>query len=860
VKICPSNAIVGVSCRLPRSILSLDGLVQALSAPHKAFSTPPPTRWRVPPESSLPNHFGFIDDDVLTGFPFARYGLPRAEAETLDPTHRLILQLVWEALENARLDPSTLGGPRTGVYLGLGSTDWSHQALGPHAIVSAHAGTGAWSSVAAGRIAYTLGITGPTLCVDTACSSGLVAAHLALRDLRSGTIDRAIVASANLLLDPSSTTTLMTLGALSPSGRCRPFDREADGYVRSEGGVALVLENQNVHTQRTRVHGWIAGSAINHDGPSNGLTAPSARAQQAVLLAALKEADWPASSLDLMEAHGTGTPLGDPIEWQALREVYGSGDRPCRVGTLKGTHGHLEAASGLAGLLRILATFRHGRTFPQPWLEEVNPLVSLEGTRLSIPSQSVDGPYLKAGVSAFGLSGTNAHLLVQAPSTSETEVLPQPDTPGDSVVIGLSGPTREAVVDLARHWEQHATACSPKELCGIAQTRAQERFRIAGVVSPGQSPSEVIALCAQGPIDPSNPRVRIGFAYTGQGAQLVNMALPLMAQEPIFQAAMEEVGAVYGQLSGHSLHDILKDEKALNHTSFTQPALFAVEWSLTQLFAAWHLKPDLVLGHSVGEIAAACTAGVFTMEDAMALAVARGRVLGDLPEGGSMAAIEAQPQELLPTLPDDVVIAGFNGPRNTTISGNSSSVQQVVEHWARDHRMAHLLTVSHAFHSPRMASASEGLRTALSTCDMRPPELPWFSTLTGKAATQTSASAAYWSEQLVRPVRFQEAVESAQEHVDIFVELGPRPVLSGLAHGFSSCPWLGTLHASGMRCWLCGRPLRDSGHSGHPSIGRHGDPRGHRWTYLSCPSEQVRFHSIPSPRPRYRTSAHPTLP
>ena len=817
MKICPANAIVGVSCRLPGSILSLNGLVQALSAPPQPFSSPPPTRWINHTKTDLPPHFGFIGDDVLTGFPFARYGLPRAEAECLDPTHRLILQLVWEALENARLDPSSLAGPRTGVYLGLGSTDWSHQALGPRAIVSAHAGTGAWSSVAAGRIAYTFKTTGPTLCVDTACSSGLVAAHLALRDLRSGTIDRAIVASANLLLDPSSTTTLLTLGALSPTGRCLPFDHEADGYVRSEGGVALVIENQNVHTQHTRVHGWVAGSAINHDGPSNGLTAPSARAQKQVLLTALDEADWRASSIDLMEAHGTGTPLGDPIEWQALREVYGSGDRPCRVGTLKGTHGHLEAASGLAGLLRVLATFRHGKTFPQPWLNTLNPLVSLEGTRLSIPAQSVDGPYLRAGVSAFGLSGTNAHLLVEAPCASESEGPSQPDNTNAPIIIGLSGPTREAVTDLTRHWEHHAAGYSSGELSGTAKTRAQERFRVAGVVSPGQSPSEVLALCAQEPIDPSNPRIRIGFTYTGQGAQLVNMALPLMKHEPIFQAAMEEVGAVYGRLSGHSLHEILQDEQALNHTSFTQPALFAVEWSLTQLFAAWHLQPDLVLGHSVGEIAAACTAGVFTMEEAMALAVARGQVLGDLPEGGSMAAIEAQPQELLPTLPDDVVIAGFNGPRNTTISGGSTSVQQVVDHWTNADRMARLLTVSHAFHSPRMAPASEGLRTALASFEMKAPVLPWFSTLTGKLANQTSASAAYWGEQLVRPVRFQEAVESAQQHVDIFVELGPKPVLSGLAHGFSTRPWLGTLHAARdevlalretlARLWSLGAPI-----------------------------------------------------
>ena len=817
MKIRSPNAIVGVACRLPGSIRSIDELTCALNGREEPFQAPPPSRSGLHGILNLPPRFGFIEDGILTGFPFDHYGLSRAEAESLDPIQRLILHLVWEAIEDGRRTLDAIRGARTGVYLGLGASDWSHRALGPNAKPSAHGGTGAWTSVAAGRVAYLLGITGPTLCVDTACSSGLTAAHLALRDLRAGTIDRAIVASANLLLDSSSTHTLMAIGALSPTGHCRPFDHRADGYVRSEGGVALLLENQRIHAQHTRVHGWLVGSAINHDGSSNGLTAPSSRSQQDVLLGALSEADWAPSTVDFLEAHGTGTPLGDPIEWSAIRAVYGEGDTPCRVGSLKGTHGHLEAVSGLAGILRVLATFRQKRTFPQPWLEEINPRIDLEGTRLLLPQTSQEGKVERAGVSAFGLSGTNVHALLQAPEfdLNPTPVPPPAETP--ALVLGLSGPSPEALRDQVQHWKAHVGSWSAEQLGARAQIKPVGVHRAACVLGAGSSPKAWIAQLENSPIHKAKPRLRIGFAYTGQAAQVAGMAMPLMEQEPLFHHAMTRAGDVYRGLTGRELSEVLQDQALLDHTSFTQPALFAVEWSLTRLMAAWNLHPVLVLGHSVGEIAAACAAGVFTMEQAMELAVARGRALGDLPEGGAMAAIEASLGELLPSLPEDVVIAGINGPRSTTISGGSSSIEQVIDHWSRAQRMAHKLAVSHAFHSPRMAPASEALRNALERVTPKVPTLPWYSTLTGKEATAAAASSAYWGEQLLRPVRFHDAVLAAQSQVDVFVELGPKPVLTSLAQAFSDRPWMGTLHASRdevrslretvARLWSLGAPV-----------------------------------------------------
>ncbi|MDC3987763.1 type I polyketide synthase [Polyangium jinanense] len=800
-------AIVGVACRLPGGVRTPEAFWDLLRQGRDAITEVPRDRWDpdalrgaeydVPAPSCL-RHGGFLDG--IDGFDSLFFGISPLEATTLDPQQRLSLEVTWEALERAGLDPRGLAGSPTGVFLGISNNDYAAR-LSPRERlhIDGYIGTGNAHSTAAGRIAYVLGLNGPCMAVDTACSSSLVAVHLACQSLRRGESDRAIAGGVSVLLSPESHVFLAKASALAKDGRCKTFDSAADGYVRSEGCVMVVLRRlRDALAAGDEILAVIRGSAVNHDGRTSGFTVPSGPSQEAVVRRALADAGVLPEEVSHIEAHGTGTALGDPIEVRALGNVFAASRSraPLLLGSVKTNIGHLEAAAGAAGLLKLVLELGHRQIVPHLHLREKSPRIDWDRLPFRIPTggepwESEGRPRI-AGLSSFGISGTNAHVvLAEAPVRSAEANEAGSDKSHHLLALSAQSPAAlgalcAAVAD--RLTEEPAPDLG--DVCYTSQVgRAHFQHRIAVV---GASHAELVAALREPPGERAAPaRAKTAFLFTGQGSQYVGMGRALFEAEPVFRKALLTCEEMLRPHLEEPLLAVMFGESAapegrplLDRTAYAQPAIFALEYALFELLSSSGIEPDLVLGHSVGEYVAACVAGVFSLEEGLGLIAARGRLMQSLPAGGGMLAVAASEEEVRARLPEGAMglsFAAVNGPRSVVLSGALEALGTAAGALRDAGLRTNELSVSHAFHSSLMDPILDEFRAIASRVTYRRPGLPLISALNGKRVQNEPTSPEHWTVHLRQPVRFFEAMRAARsEGAGVFLEIGPKAVLSGL--------------------------------------------------------------------------------
>jgi len=759
-------AVVGIGCRFPGGADTPEKFWELLDMRGDAIIEVPPERWTDP---SAPRLGGFLHEPV-DGLDTDFFGISPREAVTLDPQQRLLLEVAWEALEHAAIDPRSLAGTSTGVFVGISGTDYAQRLPQSQRLeVSGYLATGNAASTAAGRLSFFLGTHGPSMAIDTACSSSLVSVHLAVQSLRRGESDVALAGGVNLILSPEMSIYLARAQALSPRGRCRTFDAGADGYVRAEGcGMVVLKRLSDARAAGDRVLALIAGSAVNHDGRTSGLTVPNGVSQQNVLERALDDARVDAAQVSFVETHGTGTPLGDPIEVQALGRVFRS---PLVLGAVKTNIGHLEAAAGVAGLIKVVMQLQRRRIAGIAHFDAPNPKISWDALPFRVPmaTEPWEGERLVAGVSSFGISGTNAHVVLEEAPDGGLEAA----APRTAQLLTLSAQSPEALRAMS---SRLADTIGADDFADVAYTtntgRAHLRYRRAVVAADAAEAAEILRTRATA-ADAKRPIRRIAFLFSGQGSQYAGMARELFETEPLFRRAIEACDAIVPVRQ-------LFDSDDIHQTGNAQPALFALEYALATLWRSWGVEPAAVLGHSVGEFAAACIAGVFTLEDALRLVAARGRLMQSLPAGGAMLVVHAGEPEI--DVDARLSIAAINGPRNVVLSGPEEAIAAAEERWKRRGVRTTRLTVSHAFHSALVGPIVDDFRAEAAKVPMRAPSLPLISNLTGRRAGAEIATAEAWAAQLGRPVRFADGIRALiDEGCDAFLEIGPKPVLIAMA-------------------------------------------------------------------------------
>ncbi|MFD0278332.1 SDR family NAD(P)-dependent oxidoreductase [Kitasatospora sp. NPDC127111] len=809
-------AIVGMSCRYPGGVRSPEDLWSLLAERRDALSDFPADRgWNLEslydadPESAGRTYLtrgGFLDDAV--GFDAAFFGIPPREALAMDPQQRLLLETSWEALERAGITPSAIRGTRTGVFVGAEPREYGPRLQEAPEGVKGYLLTGTTTSVMSGRISYLLGLHGPSLTVDTSASSSLVAIHLAVQALRSGECSLALAGGVSVMATPGNFVAFSGLRALSSDGVCRPFSADADGTVWSEGVGLLVLERlsdamRNGHP----VLAVLRGSAINSDGTSDGLTAPNGRAQQAVIRRALANARLSAAEVDAVEAHGTGTRVGDPIEARALLATYGQErpeGRPLWLGSVKSNIGHTQAAAGVAGVIKMVLALRHGELPAMLHADDPSPHVDWASGTVRLLTEPVPWPAgehpRRAGVSAFGISGTNVHVVLEeAPAAESAEAARAPETapvlPGAGAWV-VSGRSAEALAAQAGRLREWAAARPEPEPADVARSLATTRatFEHRAVVV-GTDRAELVAGLEQiadgvpaGAVVSGVARAdaRVGLIFAGQGSQWVGMGRGLYEGSPVFAEVFDRVCGLLELELGISVRDVVLgaegvDAALADQTLYAQAGLFAFEVGVAAVLQAVGVTPDAVVGHSVGEVAAAYVAGVLSLEDAARLVAARARLMQALPSGGAMAAINAPEADVVATLAElpGAVVAAVNGPESVVISGEVEAVDAVVELWRERGRRVRRLRVSHAFHSPAMDPVLDELAAVAAGLEYDRPQLMWAGALTGELVTECEAG--YWPAQTRGAVRFADAVAAlAEQGVTVFIEVGPDGSLSTL--------------------------------------------------------------------------------
>lgn len=811
-------AIVGMGCRFPGGAESPDAFWQLLTEKRDAIVEVPSDRWDVDayydPDATrlgtmVTRWGGFIPD--LDCFDRRHFGISRGEAEAMDPQQRMLLEVAWHTLEDAGIGPHRVRGSNTGVFVGICNVDYLRLMNGP----PPRGATGTAQSMAANRLSYYFDLRGPSMVVDTACSSSLVALALACDSLAAGRVDMALAGGANAVLAPDLTVALSEAKMMSPSGRCRTFDARGDGYVRGEGcGLVVLKRLADARADGDPIRAVIRGVGCNQDGRSNGLTAPSGEAQRALIREVLQRAGVEPDEVSYVEAHGTGTPLGDPIEVEALAALYGqprADGSECVLGTVKSNIGHLESAAGIAGLIKTVLCLERQMFVPNVHFEVLNPNIDLRGTPFAIPTERRPWPAgpmpRRAAVSSFGFGGSNAHaVLEEAPESPAATPSARPQ------VVSLSAGGPEALAALAGRYVDHLRAHPQCDIADFAHTvnigRAPLSHRLAFVADEREQLVQRLDVCAgrvsvhagssAGPAQAwlhrgevsRGARPRVGFLYTGQGAQYSGMGKELYETQPVFRRALDECAELAQPYLDRPLLEVMfaasevaSGESALTRTCYAQPALFAFEYAMTALWRSLGVEPTAVIGHSVGELAAAHTAGVFSLRDGVRLVCERGRLMQSAPGPGGMALVRATPEEVSALLTPDVEIAAVNGVDHLVLSGPSDSLASVLGRCEEAFFYVKLLHTSHAFHSALMDSILEPLY-AVADQDMEyaAPRISMVSCTDGRLFEPDEVpDARYWCRHARLPTLFHAGTTALlASGVTVLLEVGPHFVLGDL--------------------------------------------------------------------------------
>jgi acyl transferase domain-containing protein len=791
-------AVTGIDCRFPGA-RDKEAFWRLLMGGVVTDSDVPSQRWDVNahyhgdgrPGSMNTRRAHFIDD--VDAFDNGFFGIAPIEASTLDPQQRLLLQSSWRAIEDSGTDPRSLAGTATGVFVGVMSSEWTGLQLLDFGGVTPFRGTGSGYFMTANRISYHLGLTGPSVAIDSACSSSLTAIHQGCAALRTGEADTVIAAGVNLILTPALSIFYTQAGLSAPDGRCKPFQGRADGIGRGEGVATVVLRRlDDAIADGATIYAVVKSSVTNHDGRSNGITAPSRQSQVALMRRALTLAEVDAEQLAFVEAHGTGTVLGDAIEASALGDLHANrSDDGCLLGSVKGNIGHTEGSAGIAAFIKACLALHRGVLPPTVIGDGANPALRLEENGLRL----ADAPYVLphgalGAISSFGLGGGNAHAIV------ESAPIAPPPNPGRYGVLTISAPSDGA---LQRNAESMATALRTLDPGMVAawcrSTNVIKRSLRHRLVLDGNRDTLLQGLKQFGAgtradLASSAPRSRepagVGLLFTGQASQHPGMTRPLYDANPIYRHNLDTVAATLNPyLDSDLVGTIFGTDPGLQHTSLAQPALFAVSYALGKTLLQSGVQATFGIGHSVGEIAAACLAGVLTVEMGAKLVTVRGRLMGSLPPGGAMIAVDldaAQAQEHIADEPG-CAIAAVNGPQSVTISGPADSVARIQAAVRQRGHRALSLAVSHAFHSPLMSPVVPEFRRELDGLEPQPATFPLFSTVLGRRIDGREMTADYWAGQICSPVRFQDAVRAAASTAgtDYLAEAGPTSALLTLA-------------------------------------------------------------------------------